>query len=231
VCTASWKAHTGIVLSSIIVPTTSSSSFSSPDGTFNASDDGKETGVVSASGPRRMSDAGSVKIWSLITGASDDHIKVCLFCFCLGREISTQLFFLGGGGPSYGLWKDHMMKLILLSQQRHPGRVANINIVRSRMVGKHFHSLSLFYLSLIFVCCNSCYEDSMVHALTEFVAIPSVTNSQAHRESCRRAAIWLKQSFLQLGAEAILVSDLFFLFPSKRLECWLPSLHTPALGD
>lgn len=47
--------------------------------------------------------------------------------------------------------------------------------------------------------------ETMVHALTEFVAIPSVTASEPHREFCRQAAIWLQASLAQLGAEACLV--------------------------
>ena len=48
--------------------------------------------------------------------------------------------------------------------------------------------------------------DILVHALTKFVAIPSVSNSPTHKEDCRQAAIWLRKCLTQLGAEASLVS-------------------------
>ena len=51
----------------------------------------------------------------------------------------------------------------------------------------------------------------MVHALAEFVGIPSVTASEPHREFCRQAAIWLQASLAQLGAEAYLVCSAGFI--------------------
>ena len=51
--------------------------------------------------------------------------------------------------------------------------------------------------------------DILVYALAKFVAIPSVSNSLAHKEDCRQAAIWLRKCFTQLGAEASLVSPAF----------------------
>ncbi|KAJ8457580.1 hypothetical protein ONZ51_g11443 [Trametes cubensis] len=52
-------------------------------------------------------------------------------------------------------------------------------------------------------------NDILVYALAKFVAIPSVSNSLAHKEDCRQAAIWLRKCFTQLGAEASLVSPAF----------------------
>lgn len=49
--------------------------------------------------------------------------------------------------------------------------------------------------------------DILVHALTKFVSIPSVSNSPVHKEDCRQAAIWLRKCFTQLGADASLVSQ------------------------
>ncbi|KAI0629895.1 Zn-dependent exopeptidase [Trametes polyzona] len=48
-------------------------------------------------------------------------------------------------------------------------------------------------------------NDILVYALTKFVGIPSVSNSPAHKEDCRQAAIWLRKCFTQLGAEASLL--------------------------
>ncbi|KAI0823293.1 Zn-dependent exopeptidase [Trametes gibbosa] len=48
-------------------------------------------------------------------------------------------------------------------------------------------------------------NDILVFALTKFVGIPSVSNSPAHKEDCRQAAIWLRKCFTQLGAEASLL--------------------------
>ncbi|KAH9917958.1 Zn-dependent exopeptidase [Fomitopsis serialis] len=48
-------------------------------------------------------------------------------------------------------------------------------------------------------------NETMVYALSKFVSIPSVSNSPAHREDCRQAAIWLRKCFTQLGAEACLL--------------------------
>ena len=47
--------------------------------------------------------------------------------------------------------------------------------------------------------------DTMVHALSKFVSIPSVSKRPEHREDCRQAAIWLKKCFTQLGADATMV--------------------------
>ncbi|EJF61051.1 Zn-dependent exopeptidase [Dichomitus squalens LYAD-421 SS1] len=48
-------------------------------------------------------------------------------------------------------------------------------------------------------------DDLLVHALTKFVSIPSVSSSQVHKEDCRQAAIWLRKCLTQLGAEASLL--------------------------
>ncbi|KAI1793225.1 Zn-dependent exopeptidase [Ganoderma leucocontextum] len=48
-------------------------------------------------------------------------------------------------------------------------------------------------------------NDILVHALTKFVSIPSVSNSPVHKEDCRQAAIWLRKCFTQLGADASLL--------------------------
>ncbi|RPD54678.1 Zn-dependent exopeptidase [Lentinus tigrinus ALCF2SS1-7] len=48
-------------------------------------------------------------------------------------------------------------------------------------------------------------SDILVHGLTKFVSIPSVSNSPTHKEDCRQAAIWLRKCFTQLGAEASLL--------------------------
>ncbi|EPQ54686.1 glutathione degradosome [Gloeophyllum trabeum ATCC 11539] len=48
-------------------------------------------------------------------------------------------------------------------------------------------------------------DDIMVYALSKFVSIPSISNSPAHQEDCRQAAIWLKKCFNQLGADASLL--------------------------
>ncbi|KAM5533124.1 hypothetical protein V8D89_013172 [Ganoderma adspersum] len=47
--------------------------------------------------------------------------------------------------------------------------------------------------------------DILVHALTKFVSIPSVSNSPVHKEDCRQAAIWLRKCLTQLGADASLL--------------------------
>ncbi|KAI5122438.1 hypothetical protein M0805_008751 [Coniferiporia weirii] len=48
-------------------------------------------------------------------------------------------------------------------------------------------------------------HDTMMHALSKFVSIPSVSSEPKHREDCRQAAIWLKKCLTQLGAEASLL--------------------------
>ncbi|KAI0770454.1 hypothetical protein C8Q74DRAFT_1449046 [Fomes fomentarius] len=52
---------------------------------------------------------------------------------------------------------------------------------------------------------SSGINDILIHALGKFVSIPSVSNSLAHKEDCRQAAIWLRKCFTQLGAEASLL--------------------------
>jgi len=52
---------------------------------------------------------------------------------------------------------------------------------------------------------GDCGNETMIYALSKFVSIPSVSNSLAHREDCRQAAIWLRKCFTQLGAESSLL--------------------------
>jgi acetylornithine deacetylase/succinyl-diaminopimelate desuccinylase-like protein len=47
-------------------------------------------------------------------------------------------------------------------------------------------------------------EREMLQALSDFVAIESVSNT-LHREDCRQAAIWLKKHLSQLGANSMVV--------------------------
>ncbi|KAG9028121.1 hypothetical protein FS842_004810, partial [Serendipita sp. 407] len=49
-------------------------------------------------------------------------------------------------------------------------------------------------------------ENDLQAALAEFVGIPSVVNVEACKESCRQAALWLKNLLSQLGAEASLLT-------------------------
>ncbi|KAF8315648.1 Zn-dependent exopeptidase [Clavulina sp. PMI_390] len=125
--TATWAGHDGIVLSSIIVPVVAPESLGTTDGGSN------DECTPSLTPPQR---------WTLVTGASDNHIKLWLI-------------------------------------ERPP--------------------------SLSAIEPASKPIEAMVEALTEFVGIPSVTASEAHREFCRQAAIWLQGSLSQLGAEASLL--------------------------
>ncbi|KAH8114659.1 Zn-dependent exopeptidase [Phellopilus nigrolimitatus] len=52
---------------------------------------------------------------------------------------------------------------------------------------------------------NRSMHDTMLHALSKFISIPSISSEDKHREDCRQAAIWLKKCFTQLGAEAVLL--------------------------
>ena len=36
--------------------------------------------------------------------------------------------------------------------------------------------------------------ETLIYALTKFVAIPSVSSQPQHKEDCRQAAIWLKKA-------------------------------------
>ncbi|KAF9454810.1 glutathione degradosome [Macrolepiota fuliginosa MF-IS2] len=47
--------------------------------------------------------------------------------------------------------------------------------------------------------------ETLIYALSKFVAIPSVSSQPAHKEDCRQAAIWLKKCLAQLGAQATLL--------------------------
>jgi len=72
---------------------------------------------------------------------------------------------------------------------------------------------------------GDCGNETMIYALSKFVSIPSVSNSLAHREDCRQAAIWLRKCFTQLGAEASLVRRspvlLYHAF-ERRSRCLAP---------
>ncbi|KAK7441816.1 hypothetical protein VKT23_016478 [Stygiomarasmius scandens] len=48
-------------------------------------------------------------------------------------------------------------------------------------------------------------QDTLTHALSKFVSIPSVSSGTSHREDCRQAAIWLKKCLQQLGAHTQLL--------------------------
>ncbi|KAI0078214.1 Zn-dependent exopeptidase [Panus rudis PR-1116 ss-1] len=48
-------------------------------------------------------------------------------------------------------------------------------------------------------------NETLIYALSKFISIPSVSSSPSHREHCRQAAIWLRKSLNQLGAEASLL--------------------------
>jgi len=50
--------------------------------------------------------------------------------------------------------------------------------------------------------------DTLLRALEQFVALPSVSGCEGRREHCRQAAIWLKKCLSQLGAEASLLPTL-----------------------
>ncbi|PCH40332.1 glutathione degradosome [Wolfiporia cocos MD-104 SS10] len=128
--TASWKAHEGIVLSSIV---TALPSLPNPDADDNTRD-GHDTGEVR---------------FALITGANDDNIK---------------------------LWE--------------------VEPPKSRESG------SLSVITGADMNLGEFGSETMVYALSKFVSIPSVSNSPAHREDCRQAAIWLRKCFTQLGAES-----------------------------
>ncbi|KAF8334688.1 uncharacterized protein EI90DRAFT_2914698 [Cantharellus anzutake] len=134
-CSAIWKAHDGIVLSSIVarISQTDSSDPESPP----------QTGQQ----------------YSLITGASDNHIK---------------LWTISG-----------------------PRQASKAHVVRPQVQARHFPlpPTDSYPTSL----------ESLVFSLTDFVAIPSVTNSEPHREFCRQAARWLQKTFAELGADAVLV--------------------------
>jgi hypothetical protein len=59
--------------------------------------------------------------------------------------------------------------------------------------------------------------DTLLHALSKFVSIPSISNAShssgktattepyVHQEDCRQSAVWLRKCLTQLGAEATLV--------------------------
>ncbi|KZT09086.1 Zn-dependent exopeptidase [Laetiporus sulphureus 93-53] len=131
-CTASWKAHEGIVLSSIVTSIPSSPS---------ADADLRESDTTACSSPA---------VFALVTGANDDNIKI---------------------------WEVEPPKLKLLSP-----------------------------LSLTFdIDLGDASNETMVYALSKLVSIPSVSNSLAHREDCRQAAIWLRKCFTQLGAVSSLL--------------------------
>ncbi|GJJ15699.1 hypothetical protein Clacol_009977 [Clathrus columnatus] len=49
-------------------------------------------------------------------------------------------------------------------------------------------------------------HDPLVKSLSSFVAIPSVSNSEQHREDCRQAGLWLRRCLSQLGADAKMIA-------------------------
>jgi di- and tripeptidase len=47
--------------------------------------------------------------------------------------------------------------------------------------------------------------DTVIHALSKFISIPSVSSDPHHRGDCQQAAIWLTKCLSQLGAQATVV--------------------------
>ncbi|KAF8908992.1 hypothetical protein CPB84DRAFT_1673831 [Gymnopilus junonius] len=52
---------------------------------------------------------------------------------------------------------------------------------------------------------NASDLDTLIHALSKFVAFPSISSDPSHREDCRQAAIWLRKCLGQLGAHTSLL--------------------------
>ncbi|KAF8574208.1 Zn-dependent exopeptidase [Ramaria rubella] len=125
-CTASWRAHAGIILSSIVTNTPISSPL------FDAPNDkiASET-------------------WNLVTGANDNDVK---------------------------LWEIDLPR-------RRPPQGARSTFGEAASV-----------------------HDPLLQSLSQFISIPSVSNSPQHREDCRQAAIWLKRCLSQFGADATMIA-------------------------
>ena len=70
----------------------------------------------------------------------------------------------------------------------------------------------------------------MIYALSDFVAISSVSNSEPHQEDCRQAAKWLTRSLTKLGAEAALVSPFSCIRAFTILPAHLVYAHTASLS-
>ena len=165
VCTASWKAHEGIILSSIIASTCTSTT--SPrlleDGEAECVDSEKEKG------------------WYLVTGANDNDIKI--WSIPLPHH------------PHHPYSSHHT-----LSTSRHSPYSSSTSLSHP----SHIHPGHL---------ATSEYHDPLIQSLSTFVSFPSVSNSVAHREDCRQAAMWLRRYLGGLGAGARMVSIFFFAFP------------------
>ena len=54
-------------------------------------------------------------------------------------------------------------------------------------------------------CSDEHLADTMIYALSKFVSIPSVSSNTQNKEDCRQAAIWLRKTLGQLGAQSFLV--------------------------
>src|ERR1700761_9425761 len=66
---------------------------------------------------------------------------------------------------------------------------------------------NMFYLSMVtYSYSHRLPDDKLLRALSEFVAIPSVSQVARRHEDCQKAAIWLKKHLRRLGADATLVS-------------------------
>ncbi|KAH9933265.1 Zn-dependent exopeptidase [Amylocystis lapponica] len=147
--TASWPAHEGIVLSSIVTRLPIAS-HPLPNGESNG-----HRGLRIDPHAHGASDN-----FVLVTGANDDHIKVW--------EIEPP---------------------ILQKHSMSPISVCFDNAERNGDANEF----------------KDGDTDTLVYALSKFISIPSVSNSPAHREDCRQAAIWLRKCLAQLGAESTLL--------------------------
>ncbi|KIJ54859.1 hypothetical protein M422DRAFT_64082 [Sphaerobolus stellatus SS14] len=157
-CTASWKAHEGIILSSIIASASSAATTSSGRTITSDYEEGENDREDTNSGEEDKHDKG----WYLVTGANDNDIKIWSI------DLPTTRYQYQPHDPH-----PH-------SYSHHP------NPTYSSPSASELH-------------------DPLIQALSTFVTFPSVSNSAAHREDCRQAAIWLRRYLGGLGASARMI--------------------------
>lgn len=184
--TASWPAHEGIVLSSIVTRLSVSNTDTDNPKKSSATRDGQ--GFV------------------LVTGGNDDQIRVRLLAHILWlrpTDYEAQIWDIKPPKPPPHAVTTPASVPPTLPISDTIEQVDESQVKKEDLGGG---TALRFHLELTL---SDTLLDTLVHALSQFVAIPSVSGSSAHHEDRRQAAIWLRKWLGLLGARAQLVGSFF----------------------
>ncbi|CAO1633699.1 unnamed protein product [Parajaminaea phylloscopi] len=167
-----WRAHgdQGSVLSCAMLPPSSSGSSSGPDDAHREDAHGLETDEADTDREETADFASTPRV---LTGGSDGSLKVWGMPFLRASEVASSFDGLSDGGT--------IRRAGFALESAAP---ADGNAVTSR---RQAHKLVLSF-------------DTLLTALSAFVAFRSVSSDPSCREESRQSAYWLKSHLASLGA-------------------------------